>query len=255
MSSEQLPVIKDGELTKKKLTGKVVLRGTCPACGAVITLTQKEVLKAKDSCPDCGTWFAIGMPELRKVQALHAEAEKAKEQAQRDRDERDSERRRVDAKNLAADLRSKKEAAAKQHQLSLQNEVNERNKVAIKISDLAETAKVAGFEETNERFPNLAKAIRWWEQIVQLSMCLGGLAILGVVIAAVNEFDKPQGMGTEGLLGAGFAAGILAIWYVICMALIELYKVFVSIEDSTRKNNALVAAQIDLMGKLVEKEN
>jgi Zn-finger nucleic acid-binding protein len=267
MPSKQLPVIKDGELTKTKLTGKYVLRGTCPACGVDLSLTQAEVLKAKDSCPDCGVWFAVGLPELRKAQALHVAAEKAKEQAKLDRDERRTEQRRVAEEAAAVRLQNKNEAAAvkqekeaaelrKQRQLAAQNEANERNKVAIQISELAETAKLAGFEGSDERFPNLAKVIRWCEQIVHIIMCLFGLVVLGLVFATVGFFNKQQELEAIGaIVGIGVTAGVAMFFYVICMALIELYKVLISIEDSTRKNNTLVAAQIDLMGKLAENTN
>jgi Zn-finger nucleic acid-binding protein len=256
MPSKQLPVIKDGELTKTKLTGKYVLRGTCPACGVDLSLTQAEVLKAKDSCPDCGVWFAVGLPELRKAQALHVAAEEAKEQAKLDRDERRTEKRRV-AEEAAA-VKQKKEAAElhKQRQLAAQNEANERNKVAIQISELAETAKLAGFEGSDERFPNLAKVIRWCELIVHIIMCLFGLVVLGLVFATVGFFNKQQELEAIGaIVGIGVTAGVAMFFYVICMALIELYKVLISIEDSTRKNNTLVAAQIDMMGKLAENTN
>jgi Zn-finger nucleic acid-binding protein len=93
MPSKRLPVIKDGKLVKKKLTGKLVLRGTCPACGTHLTLSQAEILNAKDVCPDCGAWFAVGLPELEKVQALHDVAVQAKEPKQRHRDKHDAEHR------------------------------------------------------------------------------------------------------------------------------------------------------------------
>ena len=97
---KNLPLLKDGELVKKRLTGKTVLRGTCPNCGTGLTLTQPEILKSKDACPDCATWFAVAPAELKKVQALNAVAEESKEQNKRyrpaaaARERRDAEQQR-----------------------------------------------------------------------------------------------------------------------------------------------------------------
>jgi uncharacterized Zn finger protein (UPF0148 family) len=102
MPSKQLPVIKDGKLVKKKLTGKLVLRGTCPGCGTHLTLSQAEILKAKDVCPDCGAWFVVAPAELKKVQALHDVAVQTKEQEKLDQ-EQDRINRRVERKRRNAD--------------------------------------------------------------------------------------------------------------------------------------------------------
>jgi uncharacterized Zn finger protein (UPF0148 family) len=102
MPSKQLPVIKDGKLVKKKLTGKLVLRGTCPGCGTHLTLSQAEILKAKDVCPDCGAWFVVAPAELKKVQALHDVAVQTKEQEKLDQEllatDIDQVRGRIDVK-------------------------------------------------------------------------------------------------------------------------------------------------------------
>jgi hypothetical protein len=122
MTSEHFPVIKNGELSKKKLTGKLVLRGTCPACGAALTLTEEEVLKRKDSCPDCRAPFVVGLPEFTKVQALHAAAEEAKEQAIRAREELAAEKSRVAKEQEDDDLR-RRMALAKKSRVAKEQEV------------------------------------------------------------------------------------------------------------------------------------
>jgi hypothetical protein len=91
-------------------------------------------------------------------------------------------------------------------------------------------------------------------------MCLFGLVVLGLVGGTFHAFSQPQPGPARDLalpmfLGIFATIGVAIIFYVICMALIELYKVLISIEDSARKNNTLVAAQIDLMGKLAENTN
>jgi hypothetical protein len=129
MPSKQLPVIKDGELVKKKLTGKLVLRGTCPACDAAITMTENEVLKNQNACTQCGTELSVGASHLSIVEAFRGEAVNAKQKKELE----DTDKRR---------MHEAKAAAKKEKTLLATQRAKQASQVIVTTGDLKEPYEI-----------------------------------------------------------------------------------------------------------------
>ncbi|MEZ6126663.1 MAG: hypothetical protein R3C49_26375 [Planctomycetaceae bacterium] len=87
------------------------------------------------------------------------------------------------------------------------------------------------------KFPNLTRYLR----IAETSLRIGFVLLLFLTAAgamyligkAVNEEDWPTAIG--GVIAAPLNALILWLWFLTCMAALELAKVFIRIEDNTSR--------------------
>ena len=119
---------------------------------------------------------------------------------------------------------------------------------ANRLGVMADHAKIDGAEASNERFPNVPKALGMLETIAVFEAVLGGIVVFVMLLFSLKLLSSESPLeGVVSFLGTAVLAFAVWVTYVLTMAAVEMYKMFVSIEDSSRKNNALLAMQIDLM--------
>lgn len=248
------PLLENGSVSRKKLTGKIVLEGNCPRCNDDLILNEQEILADKDSCPNCGLTFSVGSHHIDKAKYLRDEPIKAKEEQLRAKEQ---EARK--AKEQAAEEERRRKAAADERFDKLDKKTKRKEKdkqklAAKRLNKIPTEAKSEGARLSDEKFPNVPRALSMLETIAGWYLFFGALAVL-LMLVGVSRVSDDYDLQGYGVFIATVSAALVWVTYVFTMATIEFYRMFVSIEDSTRKNNALLSMQIDLMSKLVNQQS
>jgi hypothetical protein len=273
-------VVTDYRIGKSKTTDQYLVRFACGFCKGSLILNQKQLTKEQQTCKECGKGYRLSKKILADVKEQELTDRRNKEELvlkkQKDHAKKRAARQErelqldVESQIVLPGPRSAKQLdveseivlpgprSAKQHE-PLPNEPLpkddfDKGNTKKELRLLATQSKAEGLKESKEKFPNVPRFL--WLSKVCRNISLFCQAILGVLLFS-NIGMRALKLGDEKTQFTVLALSVIWVLlmvlnYIIWTAGIELYKVFLGIEDNSRKNNALVAGQIEMLEEQTE---
>lgn len=251
--------LSDGRALKSTFGKSVILEGGCPYCGEVLKLKEADALKGEDTCPSCNTPFMVGEQNIALVKGLKQEIAAGASSKQEIRLRKKGQKQaptfdagdQVDSEDVPAGetdsgtlnfSKSEKKSTSTSSVKKRSKKTGGRRSPGMSYSQLCREAQTEGTQTTEELFPFVPRALSLLEVFIKIIAALGILAL--VVVAGVSIYLLVTGDVQNFLAGVLIVLVyglLLALYYIFCMAGIELYKMLVSIESQSRRTNALLA--------------